>query len=685
MMHFLRQIPVSIFLFLFPVLELLSVDLPIAKSGILDLSGIQIGKEEIAYIPLDGEWKFYWNEFIDPDPGAHHLLPSGEYIQVPSQWQKERDRSGNLFPTHGYASYSLKVILPPNCPRLSITMSDTGMAYSLFINGVLHAYNGRVAKTKEEMKIKQRYRTFRIEEKLEKELYIVVHNSNFHYYKSGIWQSLKLGETETLDRIQFQNYALDLIIFSALFIMGLYHTGLYIHRRVDRSPLYFGVFCILVALRTVSIKERLIYELIEDLPFYIVHKIEYLSVYFGGFVFMEYIHSIFPEEGSGKIRQFFRYTLIPNSILVVVATMSVYSKTLIMVQIIIIFGIGYTLYLILSAISKERQGAKSFLIGLIVFFVTIVNDILRTRGFLFTPFLASYGLLFFVVSQAIVLSRRFANAFVLSENLSRELQKLSENLEVMVQDRNKELNKTLDVLHKDLFYAKRIQTKSLNIDTTNMKELNILPFYSAMAEVGGDFYGVSRNHSGRYRIFLADVTGHGIQAALITMAVKALYENIKNMEGEPSDVLEAFNSEFTEKYQSLNSLLTCIFLDIYPDKQTLSYASAGHPAFVLLKEDRCEILERTGRMVGITKNNSYSSNQLDFCPGDQIFLFTDGIFEQFNENGEEYGEKRLYQELMKSRGKSPDKIIKSMIEGLEAFLGEKQKQDDITILGIEYK
>ncbi len=656
--------------------------IPKAIKGVIDLREIDFSSPFSDSIQLDGEWAFFWNEFIDPKTSDWENKVNS-YIQVPSQWQNQKDPSGNFYPAYGYASYVLKVILPEKHPNLYFSMSDTGMAYSLFVNGSLRASNGKVGKSADEMFVRQQYIIFPAIKTTDTELIIVIHNSNFHYYKAGVWQSVVLGEAKTIHEREFHSIAIDLIVISALLIMGLYHIGFFFNRRKDISPFYFGLFCILVVLRTIAIKERLIYEIWSDIPFMIVHKIEYFSFYYGSLVFLQFIHSIFPEDTNPRIYKVFKTIFILCSILVLVSTMSIYTRTLIFVQLTILVGIVYTLKIIFYAIRNKHVGAKSFLAGLLIFFVTIIHDILRTRGVVYSPFLASYGLLFFVVSQAIVLSRRFANAFVLSEALTEELQILSSQLEAKVNERTKELNLALKSIQQDLFYAKRIQNNSLVIDYSEIKDLEIVPYYSAMVEVGGDFYGISSPVKDKYRVFLADVTGHGIQAALITMAVKGIYDNIKNFDLAPSHALDIFNNEFLEKYQSLNSLLTCIFLDIDPKNSKIQYASAGHPSCILLSNGKIELLEKTGRMVGITKNNKYNDLEKEFHKGDRLYLFSDGIYEQFNSSLEEFGEERLYSLIKDTRDLPLKDSIQKIIAYLTEFLGTTKIQDDSTIIGIE--
>ena len=113
--------------------------------------------------------------------------------------------------------------------------------------------------------------------------------------------------------------------------------------------------------------------------------------------------------------------------------------------------------------------------------------------------------------------------------------------------------------------------------------------------------------------------------------------------------------------------------------------SAGHPALVCIKDNKMETLEKTGMMVGVKKNIQYQFAETKFNRGDRLFIFTDGIFEEFNTKEEEFGEERLHSILEEtSKNASNQDSIKTVLDALDTFLESQDKQDDITVIGIEY-
>lgn len=261
----------------------------------------------------------------------------------------------------------------------------------------------------------------------------------------------------------------------------------------------------------------------------------------------------------------------------------------------------------------------------------------------------------------------------------------SKDLEENVKQRTSELNKTLAIIQADLLVAKKIQINTLLSDFHLSEELNIFPFYKPMSEVGGDYYSITKISDFNYRIFLSDATGHGVQAALITMAIKGLYDNIKDLPIATNEIMQMFNEDFQNRYGSLKTYLTCILVDINTKEGKLKYTSAGHPSCILVKEDNMFHLSKTGKMIGIKRNLSYNEIEFNFERGNHLFLFTDGAFEEFNSNKEEFGEDRLYSILSKEGGIFPEKRILNLMQELESFLDGVNIQDDITILGISFR
>ncbi|MCE9598599.1 MAG: SpoIIE family protein phosphatase [Spirochaetia bacterium] len=651
---------------------------PRVTDGVIDLRTWDFKSDSL--LNLEGQWEFYWREFLPPDAG---VVGNRSLINVPGQWQNQG------FPAYGYATYRVRILLPESTPDLALAMTNAATAYKLYVNGGLHSENGQIGKSESDSVPFLRHATVQLKQipvGQPHRLDLVFHVSNFHFFQAGLWNTIKLGSAAAVERAARKKFVLDVIVFSSLVTMGFYHLGLYLNRRKDSTPFYFGSFCILMALRTVSLGERLILDAWPVIPFTLVHKLEFFTLYAGASVFTSYIESLFPVEFSRRVSLVMRTIFGGAAIIAVAFPMTVYGHTLLPIQITILLGICYFVYVLVSAFSHRRPGARLFLVGFGLFAVTIIIDILKTLGYLYqVPYSSSYGFLIFIVFQGAVLSRKFARAFTEAENLAGELKLFSEGLEANVKERTRELNATLGTIRLDLSVAKAVQEQSLLVQSSPKDLLEIVPRYLPMSEVGGDFYAVSRVNDHIHRILLADATGHGVQAALITMAIKGFYDNLKDMDVDPGALMKLFNTGFMERYAPLRSFLTALIVDVDTKNRRLQYASAGHPTALVMGNGRTELLDKRGKMIGILRSAEYSAHEVQFAPGSRLYLFTDGIFEEFNQANEEFGENRVQDILQLQANRTLTDSIETVIQGLDGFLNGQARQDDATILGIEFK
>ncbi|TGK33188.1 ammonium transporter [Leptospira gomenensis] len=249
----------------------------------------------------------------------------------------------------------------------------------------------------------------------------------------------------------------------------------------------------------------------------------------------------------------------------------------------------------------------------------------------------------------------------------------------------KRLEENLNLIQNDLSTAKKIQSGILSQKDRNIGELEVIVSYLPLSEIGGDFFDIMELKPGLTRVFLADATGHGIQAALITMAIKAIYESLKRGIYTVTEILYHLNNEFLHTFKNLNQFFTCIVVDIDTNSGNVRYASAGHIPQYLVTENEMYTLEKTGRIVGAISKTSYSSNDIKIAPGCKLILFTDGLVEQWNSEKEEFGENRVETIVRTFYSRSIREGIDTILKEQERFLSGVPKQDDISVIGIHWK
>jgi len=254
-----------------------------------------------------------------------------------------------------------------------------------------------------------------------------------------------------------------------------------------------------------------------------------------------------------------------------------------------------------------------------------------------------------------------------------------------------EKSTTLDEISKDLSSAKKLQDFFINKRTLDHKALKIKGLkqsfiYDPCQEIGGDFLNLVEVGYRKYGAVIADVMGHGITAALATGAFKSAFSlMVKDTAENPSLLLASLNNHFFKDISSL--FASCLFSFIDLGKKEITIARAGHyyPLFYRKRIDDLEALELKGPALGIKKHAEYEQRIYKIDKGDKLLFFTDGIIEQRDAVGEMYSEKRLRTIFLSLAQKNAEHILKKIEFDLLNFSSDYKKDDDITLLLMEFK
>lgn len=386
---------------------------PLANRGVLDLRKWDFEKQ--GTVTLNGEWQFHWNSFLEtPEELAR---ASTEFVYVPGSWA-DADRP---LPVQGYASYRLTLLLPPEAKNLALMTGQMGTACSFSVSGERITQAGRPGRTETESLPAYQPAMVSLPGS-GPVLEFIVRCSNFHHAgKSGFFSPLELGTHQSMMQKWEKLVQMDWFSMGSLLIMGLYHLGLYSLRRKDRSALWFGIFCLLISLRSLCVGT---YYLARTFPvewFWLPAKLDFLSFYVAAPVMMVFLAHIFPAEVKGIWVRVICVIGAAASLFVAVTPQWYFTQTLLAYEIVLVVYGLYTLVSIARALISKRQGAVLFLAGFTVFFAAIVNDILTQQLLIQSKEVAGFGLFVFILCQAFLLSRRYADAFNKVEHLSGEL------------------------------------------------------------------------------------------------------------------------------------------------------------------------------------------------------------------------------------------------------------------------
>lgn len=242
-----------------------------------------------------------------------------------------------------------------------------------------------------------------------------------------------------------------------------------------------------------------------------------------------------------------------------------------------------------------------------------------------------------------------------------------------------------DQLEDQINLAGEIQKQLLPHRIPDVANASVAYNYHPMMGVGGDFvdvhYSADRKGLG---LFICDVSGHGVAAAIISSMVKMSLAGWAENLDRPSVMLQ-------NVYGSLNGKISTQFVTasmcyINLETGSLRIASAGHPPVsVIRKNGVVELFQPKGKIINDMMPPDYEEIETQLDKYDKVILYTDGIVETFNTNDEMYGDDRLVDLLVKNRRLSPGKICERIMEDLTGFSGANVFEDDITILVTEYQ
>jgi sigma-B regulation protein RsbU (phosphoserine phosphatase) len=241
----------------------------------------------------------------------------------------------------------------------------------------------------------------------------------------------------------------------------------------------------------------------------------------------------------------------------------------------------------------------------------------------------------------------------------------------------------LHSIEQEIEIARRIQESNLPASIRLPKEIDIASRYVPMSTVAGDFYDVQIKDDKGIGILIADVSGHGVGAALFGSMLKICFASQVLHIDDPAYVLTEINRVLQGKIET--SFITACSLFIDFKSEILRYSIAGHPPPFLQRKSNQEIIRLThaGTILGPFPNIVYENEELNLEKGDRLVLYTDGIIETKNKNGEFFGDNHLEALIKTHTHDSPESIANKTIEQVIKWSGRsvtKSLDDDLTLI-----
>lgn len=396
-----------------------------AASGVIDISNINL--RENRPVKLDGEWEFYWNQLLEPQDFKNKQPQMTGYMDVPKSWNGYIVK-GQKLKGEGFATYRLRIKVQNSTDVYGLKVLPMGTAYKLWVNEDMLSSNGKVGSTDKETAAQYLANEVFFTSR-QPFIELVLQISNFEHQKGGFWYSLELGSAQQIEKSVLFKLWFNMFLIGALFIIGLYHLGFYIFRRKELSALYFALFCLVVALRSLTFNEYILTRFINHLNWSLVIKTEYLSLYFILPISFTFFHTLFPEEFPGKTVKGVQVFALAFSIFVIITPPAVFSCTIDIYLYCMVICMIYILYALLKAAFRKKAWSSVVLYGYVFLLATGTNDIIAKFTSVSMGLYFPLGLLVFTFSQSLILSKLYSKAFSTVEELSDNLLKYSKELE----------------------------------------------------------------------------------------------------------------------------------------------------------------------------------------------------------------------------------------------------------------
>ena len=257
---------------------------------------------------------------------------------------------------------------------------------------------------------------------------------------------------------------------------------------------------------------------------------------------------------------------------------------------------------------------------------------------------------------------------------------MAENLVILLSESEKKA-----VMAKELEVAKTIQDSL--VPASGLHEfptLTLAGHFLSASETGGDWWSYYKISGDRLMVVIGDVTGHGVPAAMITAAAKSACDTILAIENLIPD-LDQFANILNNSIAASGKgqfFMTCFVSIIDPAKKNMKFVNAGHnfPYLYRPAEDKFIQLMARGPRLGEPDAAKYEIKDIDLLPGDLIVWYTDGIIEDVNQEGAEYGDKRFRKSIKEANALGLEAAIKKIVDDAEAFYAGVPHQDDHTLI-----
>lgn len=265
-----------------------------------------------------------------------------------------------------------------------------------------------------------------------------------------------------------------------------------------------------------------------------------------------------------------------------------------------------------------------------------------------------------------------------------------------------ELERTLSVQNQrmklDLDAAAELQKSLLPSETPDIEGVHFAWNFRPCDELAGDILGVFQLDQENVGFYVADVSGHGVAASLLSVSISRMMNPmsssssllVQTVDGEnritaPSAVIRELNRRF-QMEESGGRFFSIVYGILHVPSRVLKVASAGHPPVMRVSTDQVvKPLEAEGMLVGVVDDYEYEHCEIQLDAGDRLFAYSDGVVEQQGADDEEFGEQRLQAELAEQQSNSLEEVVRTLETEVVCWSQDGHLNDDLSILAVELR
>jgi sigma-B regulation protein RsbU (phosphoserine phosphatase) len=226
----------------------------------------------------------------------------------------------------------------------------------------------------------------------------------------------------------------------------------------------------------------------------------------------------------------------------------------------------------------------------------------------------------------------------------------------------------------------------LPLEAPSLAGASVASHYRAATEIGGDYFDFLRLPTGEIGIAFGDVAGHGLTSGIVmAMAKAALLVQVEN-DSSPRAVLEVLN-DIVMKTAPKRMMMTFFFGLLDPRSQMLRFSSAGHldPYVYRASRGGLESLSSWGFPLGVRRRENFREHLVAFEPGDRLILYSDGLIEAIDDDGEPFGFERFEKTILSSGRQTADEIKKTLLTAIRKFTRNRPPEDDQTLVVVAFE